>query len=171
MFQPGEHEKFVELVKSMNPEIMVEIGVHEGRTAVVMLREVKTLKQYIGVDVPQTYNPGLSLQKKEIPAQPGVQAKGDSRFQVWVKENGSQDLDPQDFPQVDIVFIDGDHSYRMVKGDSLLARSVVKKGGMIIWHDYGNPRAQVTKALDEDRLHGHNIQMIEGTWFAYERII
>ncbi|MCS7180690.1 MAG: class I SAM-dependent methyltransferase, partial [bacterium] len=37
--------------------------------------------------------------------------------------------------QVDVLFIDGDHSYESVKNDYFIYRKLVKKGGIIAFHD------------------------------------
>ncbi len=51
----------------------------------------------------------------------------------------------------DVVFIDGDHRYEAVVRDLCIARRVVKPGGVIAVHDYGN-RAGVTQAVDALKL-------------------
>ncbi len=38
--------------------------------------------------------------------------------------------------QFDFVFVDGDHSYDLVKNDTQKAFELLKKGGVIMWHDY-----------------------------------
>lgn len=38
--------------------------------------------------------------------------------------------------QFDFVFVDGDHSYELVKNDTQKAFELLKPGGIIMWHDY-----------------------------------
>src|SRR5207248_10166359 len=40
---------------------------------------------------------------------------------------------------IDLFFIDGSHSYEYVKSDTLNALKCCRKGGAIVWHDYGRP--------------------------------
>lgn len=40
------------------------------------------------------------------------------------------------FNAVDLIFIDGDHSYEGVYQDTLLALKLLKQNGIIVWHDY-----------------------------------
>ena len=52
---------------------------------------------------------------------------------------------------LDVVFIDGDHRYEAVLRDLRIARRIVKPGGAIAVHDYGN-RPGVTQAVDKLKL-------------------
>ena len=36
----------------------------------------------------------------------------------------------------DLIFIDGSHAYSYIKSDSEKAFNMIKKGGLILWHDY-----------------------------------
>lgn len=40
-------------------------------------------------------------------------------------------------PRLDVLFIDGDHSYTGVKGDWEAYKGFLKSGGLVIFHDYG----------------------------------
>lgn len=58
---------------------------------------------------------------------------------------------------VDVIYIDGDHSYQGVKNDLAIARQLVRKGGLICGHDYemnpnktgNNYNFGVKQAVDE----------------------
>jgi predicted O-methyltransferase YrrM len=166
----GELEIIVALVRSATRQrTMVEIGLAEGRTAKAILREVKEIDRYIGIDTDPNYRPKLKSQLTERHPVPGHLALDDPRFDRWILPQGSLDLTPEDFPPVDIIFIDGDHSSEVVRHDSDLARKVVNPGGLIIWHDYHNGGVEVTRVLDLDYSRGFQIYNIQGTWLAYER--
>lgn len=66
-----------------------------------------------------------------------------------------------------LIFVDGSHSYNYVTADTRQAIQMVKKGGVIIWHDYGIWQG-VTRALEEienrDRM---GLKIIDGTSFVY----
>lgn len=47
-----------------------------------------------------------------------------------------------------LVFVDGSHAYEYVLSDTKEAMKMVKKGGVIVWHDYGIWEG-VTKGLEE----------------------
>ena len=38
--------------------------------------------------------------------------------------------------QIDLIFIDGGHTYSIVKNDSQKSFEMLKKNGIILWHDY-----------------------------------
>jgi hypothetical protein len=51
---------------------------------------------------------------------------------------------------VDLIFIDGDHSYDGVKRDILAWKKKVKRGGWLGGHDYAHPdQGEVKRAVDE----------------------
>ena len=50
----------------------------------------------------------------------------------------------------DVVFLDGDHAYASIAREITDFRPLVRPGGILAGHDYGNPRwVQVTRAVDE----------------------
>jgi len=162
----GEMEVIVSLLHSINAESMIEFGCRDGRTAKVLLHNVPSLKRYVGVDVPPSYNPSLPHQRNEMVSDPGHLAQDDPRFQLVISARGSLDLDPE-VGKYDVVFIDGDHSEYVVMSDSMLALTVVKVGGVIIWHDYFNGAVDVQTVVNMLHKDGWPVTSVEGTWLAY----
>jgi len=158
----------VNLIKSVNPRVTVEVGCQQGRTAKTVLANIPWLEAYIGIDVPAHHAPTLACQRDEVPHSPGIFAAGDPRF--FLLQKSSLEVGPQDLEPCDAFFIDGDHSERAVAHDSNLARALVRPGGIIIWHDYNNPAVEVTKVLDLLEMRGWPIVAIEGSWLAFCRI-
>ena len=76
-----------------------------------------------------------------------------------------------DFPpyynSCSLVFVDGSHAYDYVLSDTKEAIKMVRKGGIIIWHDYGIWEG-VTRGLEEieskDKM---GLRNIAGTSFVY----
>ena len=68
-------------------------------------------------------------------------------------------------PVADLVFLDGDHRYASVAADLAAARALVRPGGVLAGHDYGNRTwPGVTAAVDAaagDRRVGH----VESIWW------
>lgn len=160
----------VALTKSVQPKVMIEFGCQAGRTARTLLDQVSSLETYIGVDVPFDHDPVLPCQRSEISFNPGLYAADDPRFYLLVRERGSFGLESLDLEPCDAAFIDGDHSEQVVRHDSLLARRLVRPGGIIIWHDFGNPVVEVTQVLSELSDQGWPIQNVSGTWLAFMRV-
>jgi predicted O-methyltransferase YrrM len=167
----GELEVLIALVASVNPKSVLEIGVNEGRTAKAILANVPGIEKYIGVDVPHGYVTAREVQRKEVPEKPGDLASGDERFELILRPRGSMDLSEKDLPRLfDAVFIDGDHGFEAVLHDTLLARNIVRKGGIIIWHDYhGQDTVDVRTVLERFHANGSDVRHVEGTWLAFER--
>lgn len=66
--------------------------------------------------------------------------------------------------KVDMVFIDGDHRYEEVVKDIDHALSILKKGGILVGHDYNHPDwPGVKKAVDE--IFGNKISLVETLWY------
>jgi len=62
--------------------------------------------------------------------------QGDSKEVKWDKE-------------IDVLLIDGDHSYEGVKADYEKYAPFVRKGGLILLHDVTHPKCEVRKFWDE----------------------
>lgn len=168
---PGELEVLVALIASVSPKAVCEFGVNAGRTAKVILANVPGIEEYHGWDVLQGYNFACKVQSREVPVHPGYLAAGDERFTLHLSANGTFDMTPSGFLWADAVFIDGDHSARAVEYDTMLARSMVRPGGIIVWHDYHDlGTVDVRDVLDEMWQAGADIVHVEGTWLAYERV-
>ena len=158
----GEQEVLLALVESIDPVIMVEIGVNIGLTAQAVLANVRTIERYQGIDVDAAYQFEIPAQRIERPAEPGRLVKDDPRFQLLLRGGKMPKY-------CDVVFIDGDHGHNAVMEDSLWAAEIVKPGGMIIWHDYGNPTVQVTEVLDALADEGRKLHHLANTWLVFER--
>jgi predicted O-methyltransferase YrrM len=173
--QEGEMECIVALLRQIGAQTVVEIGCRDGRTACVLLQNVRSLQRYIGIDVAEDYQPTLAHQRNEMVSNPGHLASHDPRFDLIIRKNGSFDITPKELKeyahaQIDAVFIDGDHSEKAVLHDSLLAHDAMHPGGMIIWHDFFNGAVEVERVLN--RLSSENrwtIFSIKNTWLAYSR--
>jgi len=173
---PGELEVLVALFRSVSPWVVIEFGCNEGRTAKVLLREIPTIETYVGIDVERGYVPAKVVQRGEVPDHPGCLVAADPLFHLIVKPHGSLDLTAADLLECDAVFIDGDHSRRVVEHDTALARELLRPGGIIVWHDYhnlkgpdGEPAVDVPAVLNEMAERGADIVHVEGTWLAYQK--
>jgi predicted O-methyltransferase YrrM len=58
------------------------------------------------------------------------------------------------FSLVDMVFIDGDHKEASVREDIALALPLLRKGGLLCGHDYGEPNHPGVKVAVDDALKG-----------------
>jgi predicted O-methyltransferase YrrM len=75
------------------------------------------------------------------------------------------------FGRVDLIFIDGAHSYEYVRSDTLRTVECAKPGSVIAWHDYGRVGFNgVSKWLHEYSKQGMKIYRVPGGSLAYARI-
>lgn len=166
---PGELEVLVALARSVSAETIVEIGVNEGRTAMLLIENVPTVRRYVGVDVLPGYVPACAVQRQEVPSAPGHYAKSSGKFELVLRPEGSLDLNEYDLPKCDMMFIDGDHGRAAVAHDTALARKIVRPGGVVVWHDYHDLGTVDVRDVLHDMQHdGHKILSVERTWIAYE---
>ena len=156
------------LVNSVAPQVMIEFGCNRGTTAKRLLENVPTLGRYIGIDVAPDHVPTLKCQRSEIPTHAGVDAANDPRF--FLLTAPSRSIRVEALEPCDAVFIDGDHSAAAVQHESWLARVLIRPGGIICWHDYGNPAVEVTETLDALHDKGWPIQCVEHSWLAFARL-
>ena len=156
-----------------------EIGTFNGRTAL-----------NLSLNMPKDANVyTLDLPSDEVANAAGVLDRGDIHyvrnhspgelFARWADASGARitqllgDSASFDYGPyrnaVDLVFIDGAHSYDYVKRDTESALSLLRNGkGVVFWHDY-DACIGVINAVDElNRSHPeYNIRHIEGTKLAY----
>lgn len=66
---------------------------------------------------------------------------------------------------VDMVFIDGNHSYEAVMNDIRIARGVIEPGGLLCGHDYSRNWPGVVRAVDE-AVGGENVNIFDSIWVS-----
>lgn len=160
----------IALSRTFYPKTVIEIGIQRGETAKCILDNSPWIEKYIGIDVIPSYQTTLPVQRGEVPQIAGECVQDDPRVEIIVKPNGTRDLVSTDLPAADLIFIDGDHSKAGVALDTLLARQVIRKGGIICWHDYGNHQVPgVTEVIDALNMNeGDHICLIEGTMICFQ---
>jgi predicted O-methyltransferase YrrM len=70
---------------------------------------------------------------------------------------------------IDLIFIDGDHSYEACKADILAWAPYVKRGGVMAFHDFGSRAEGVTRAIFEEIKAGRFAEIVgvAGTIIAF----
>jgi predicted O-methyltransferase YrrM len=71
---------------------------------------------------------------------------------------------------LDLVYVDGSHSDQGVRDDIEAWADSVKVGGVMAFHDYGNPLHSVTSAIDEMMVDGWQMMGLVGTVIAFEKV-
>lgn len=121
----------------MKPEVCVEIGSARGKSACYIGRALKDNgagKLYaIDPHTRTSWNDGNSVDTFDL-MRSNLQRCGVTE-QVTIVRSTSTDAIRTWQEKIDLIFIDGDHSYEGVKADWEGFRSFVKPFGLVVFHD------------------------------------
>jgi predicted O-methyltransferase YrrM len=139
----------------------VEIGAYAGGSACLMLQRPNT--NVISIDIGCPINRGVVLNntsKYNVHGNSYDYVQGDSHDPL-TKESLRSILSKG----IDILFIDGDHSYIGVHEDFNMYESMVNTGGFIIFDDYNDRMysPEVKKAVDDLLLKVDSRYLVIGT--------
>lgn len=156
------------LIELVNPEKILEIGTYQGYSTRLFV-ENSNAKEIITIDLP----PFLSTVETEVDIEK-ILLDGDCNddyLRSVQNKTGTKylhDLKPVDYDRVKLIkcdstklnffervgpiqfaFIDGGHSYDVVKQDTMNVISQIKSG-VVVWHDYSSSiHSDVTRFLCE----------------------
>jgi len=133
-----ELSSLIRIAIDRKPKVILEIGTATGGTLFVLSRIAPKDATIISIDLPGgKYGEGYPMWRipyyKSFAAhkQKMILFRGDSHaqsiFEKVKKILGSK--------QLDLLFVDGDHTYSGVKQDFEIYGPLVKKGGLIVFHD------------------------------------
>lgn len=136
-----EIEAAVAYLQSENPYCICEIGTEHGGTNLLLGRALTNVELLLGVDLYVKHAPHLRAfkpKKQELHLVNGASCAPQTIERIARLLNGRL---------LDVLFIDGDHSYEGVKQDFLCYRQFVREDGLILLHDivpdkqarYGEP--------------------------------
>lgn len=156
-------ESLVELLKSIKPQVGVEVGVHKGRLSEFLLGVFPELtlhmidpyledKQYPN----QEDNKKLAMQR--------TLRFGDRARRVYGSSEYGAEMFRQGQLEADFVFIDADHEEMSVMEDMRLWYPHVSEGGMFCGHDFlKDDIPGVTKAVRKwEEITGLQVNSAEG---------
>lgn len=154
-----EFNDFLEIYIKLKPEVVFEIGSFYGATLWAWMVNSDSLKRLTSLDLPITAEDGRYDEM----------VKSRTFWDYWAKAKGielnqivadSHNLDTiikahklHEETDVDMLFIDGDHSYQGVKQDWEGYRNLVKPGGITVFHD-STGYDSVKQLCDEIRATG-----------------
>jgi cephalosporin hydroxylase len=128
----------LERIRPVQPKVILEIGTANGGTLLLFARSAHPSATIISIDLPgepprQGYAAWrIPLYKRfALPTQSMHLLRGDSHDPA-TRERVEALLDGR---KIDLLFIDGDHSYEGVRADFELFRGFVRSGGWIALHD------------------------------------
>jgi predicted O-methyltransferase YrrM len=146
------------LCRTHRPETIFEIGTFDGRTTLNLAANCDA--QVLTLDLPAGHATkfavvGADNRYVDKPASgarftsaPNCHLPEARRITQLYGDSASFDFTPW-HGKMDLVFVDGAHSYDFVINDTRVALRLLKPaGGVIVWHDYG-VWPDVAKALDD----------------------
>jgi predicted O-methyltransferase YrrM len=119
------------LVREINPQITMEIGLYRGGTISLWAQLMRDKSALIGVDVQLSDGIEKRIRAKMKHGQSLHLLEADSHS----SETKRRVLEIIGDNKIDFLFIDGDHSYEGVKKDFDDYSSLIRPGGIIAFHD------------------------------------
>jgi cephalosporin hydroxylase len=125
--QAWEFSKVLELFERLKPERILEIGIYKGGTLFQWLKRAPRGARVVAVDpgwVDPVWHHWATRLEKELHI---VSASSTSA--------STRQLVGQLLPEIDFLFLDGDHHYEAVKADWQSYSPWVRPGGIVVLHD------------------------------------
>jgi predicted O-methyltransferase YrrM len=126
---PEEIVWLMKLVGTLRPRFLLEIGTATGGTLYLLARAAGTDARLATIDLEQRYDPSLlnsfARGQQQISLIVGASAEEETMRRVHAF-----------FPDgLDLLFIDGDHSYEGIRQDFERYAHLVRPGGAVVFHD------------------------------------
>jgi predicted O-methyltransferase YrrM len=125
-------------VRALNPSNVLEIGTARGGTLFLWTQLAKQNATIVSIDLPQgNFGGGYTRQRALLYRR--FATKGQALHLLRLDSHAESTLQrtKQLFAgsPIDLLFIDGDHTFEGVKKDWEMYSSLVRAGGMIVFHD------------------------------------
>jgi len=121
------------LVRDRSPKTVFEFGTFDGRTTINLLRNCEATITTLD------WSPEHEVWMQRLDQ--------DGRIERLYGDSRTIDLSRLK-DAVDFVFVDGGHALDIVGADTKNALMMARRGGMVVWHDYG-VFPDVTQVVDE----------------------
>jgi predicted O-methyltransferase YrrM len=142
LFRPFQNRleiaRLVERVRELKPERVIEIGTARGGTLFLLSCAASQTATLVSIDLPAgPFGGGYPAWKGRLYRR----LMGRKQRLVLIRGNShdnrilEQALDAMGDKPVDLLFIDGDHSYGGAKTDFLRYSRHMREGGLIVFHD------------------------------------
>ncbi len=123
--------KLLNILKTMAPRYVCEIGSYLGGTLFLLSRVAAPAALIISVDLGLSRERCWAHSRLASGGQRIVSIRGSSRSLSTIRRVQSQLRGDK----LDVLLIDGDHSYDGVRADFLNYKGLVRQGGLIVIHD------------------------------------
>jgi predicted O-methyltransferase YrrM len=162
---PGKEADYpiIELVALLRPDRVFEIGTSTGRRTALMAMNTSDTAKIFTLDLPPDaatpeYASDLHLidQSKQHVGRHfrGTRWDGQKIMQLF-GDSMTFDYSPY-HGSIDLVMVDGSHTYEFAASDTFNAFRMIRAGGVILWHDYESERSEYGVNAFVDRLRTHH---------------
>lgn len=158
------------ITASLKPAKVVEFGTFDGRTTVQFAANTALRGRVMTIDCiagPVDFGDATGFCVPTTIGQHFIGRPLAENIDVLTVDSQSTDWSPH-HGTADLIFVDADHSRDSVLRDSRTAAMMLRRGGMIVWHDFLYLDG-VTSALAE-LARDMTIQHIAGTTLAVHRV-
>lgn len=153
---PMECSALAALLSLADADRVFEFGTYKGVSTTQLAMNVPEGGIVFTLDLPEDdprYDlpiPKVSEREIAMETDKGVLVPADVRHRVTFLRQDSAIFDETPFwGSIDLVFVDGAHSYEYVKNDSLKGWNMLKSGGVIAWHDFAPNHPEVVRFVRE----------------------
>ncbi len=135
-----EIKKLCERVQAIAPKVIIEIGTRLGGTLFLWSQCAPSVELVVSIDLPEGIHGGgyppqrIKFYQLFVSNRPGCQLEL-LRLDSQTESTKARLLEILNGRPIDFLFIDGDHRYLGVKKDFELYAGLVRRGGLIAFHD------------------------------------
>lgn len=157
----GDSWRWPKIIAPVNPNVIIEIGCYRGEGAARLLAEFPEAT-VVMIDPWCESPPKSTYRKTNDGCAKLTQEEHNANFdaamlatdfakdrRVVIRLPSDEAAQSIQYSTVDVVIVDGDHSYEAVKLDCENYWQLLRDGGMLCLHDYGHRRFGVSKAAEE----------------------
>lgn len=158
MQKPTELGPFLDMLKGLDLKVIVEIGTARGGVFYTLCQTANPNATVISIDLPGGEFGGGYTEEDAVRFKSFGQPKQKLHF---IRKDSHDNATKRELTKlldkkfIDLLFIDGDHTYEGVKNDFGMYAHLVRDGGLIAFHDICKhdsvPSCQVDKLWNEIR--------------------
>ncbi len=123
--------RLIEILKSLRPSSICEIGAAGGGTTFLLAHAAANNATVISLDLAFTETRQAAVKQFAMKEQEIICLQKDSHSPDTVRAV----IDCLAGRSLDVLYLDGDHSYEGIKSDFQMYNPLVRPGGMIVFHD------------------------------------
>jgi hypothetical protein len=168
---PLECAALAALSHSVTAKRVFEFGTYKGVSTTQLALNIAADGMVFTLDLPEEHPayrlpiPRLDEQEITLESGKGTLVPHDLLDRVIFLKSDSACFDEKPYHGImDLVFVDGAHSYEYVKNDTEKGWLMLRSGGILAWHDCAPHHKDVVKYIKECGL---NLNLVKGTALAF----